>query len=749
MADVQNNNIYVTLYSLLMSHKWEKFISMVIEKKDQIDVNVRDSKNNYMMTYAVMMNRHDVAQALIDQGAKVDIVDDENRSVSYYAITLQYDKILDILLKANEVAIGVSMLHRKDDRGKTPLGYAIESKNKYAIRKILEYKGNPNIRDDEGYNSLHNAVHTRDLEIVDLISHHVSDINSRCSTGETALHIAANFQLEEICELLLDKESDPNIQDFSYEFTPLHYAVTLGDQRLTQILLKYGANPNVQDIYGNTSLHYGISEGSYSCVIEIINFKYKESIVLNFNLWNIKSMLPAQMFFADFSDDKIYYLDKFIDKTSMSFRDNTGNSLLHYLAINNIWKNYKKEIANKKLDIYSKNIHGKSVVDYIDKNDMDEFLDLVTVSYLNRLKRNSGKWMDSFDQVCSLDFDKLSKDERKKLKVSNEKDFEENCRKIVKSKIIKLNKEVHEGKKICSVVSHGSKKNSCMIEVEVGVPVNFCTYTGSTLDVLIGLIYLLKKHKFACSTLSKNFVNNNDLCQFYKSMGIVMNNRCEFLNFEIVWIHYKLYIMEAFYDIFKKCLNKGKRFVVIPLGIEMKNGNHANYIIYDKVLNEVERFEPHGTTSPIGLNYRPSLLDDVLEKRFNTFNMKIKYIRPSNYLPKIGFQLFDSNERNKKRIGDPGGFCALWSLWYTDMRLTYPEMDRRKLVKSLIKNIKNNHRSFKDVIRNYSKNIISIRDELLQSAKMDVNDWMNDNYTEDQLTNFMENVGSMLGEVVV
>jgi hypothetical protein len=68
-----------------------------------------------------------------------------------------------------------------------------------------------------------------------------------------------------------------------------------------------------------------------------------------------------------------------------------------------------------------------------------------------------------------------------------------------------------------------------------------------------------------------------------------MNNRCEFLNFEIVWVQYKLHLIENFSDNVKKCINNSdKRFIIFPVGIELREGSHANYLIYDKTLNEYQ-----------------------------------------------------------------------------------------------------------------------------------------------------------------
>jgi hypothetical protein len=207
--------------------------------------------------------------------------------------------------------------------------------------------------------------------------------------------------------------------------------------------------------------------------------------------------------------------------------------------------------------------------------------------------------------------------------------------------------------------------------------------------------------------------------------------------------------MDSFYDMFKKCISNKKRFVVIPIGIEMKRGSHANYLIYDSKLNEAERFEPHGSGTPPGLNYNQKLLDDILEKRLETLDPNIKYIRPYDYLPKIGFQLMDATEDSRKKIGDPDGFCALWSLWYVDMRLQHPNVERNKLVNKLMKVIKDNNYSFRDLIRNYGKSIIDLRDNILSKVNIDINDWLNDSYTNEELDQFMIELNNAVKSVSI
>ena len=212
-----------------------------------------------------------------------------------------------------------------------------------------------------------------------------------------------------------------------------------------------------------------------------------------------------------------------------------------------------------------------------------------------------------------------------------------------------------------------------------------------------------------------------------------MSSKSEFLNFEIIWVNQKLFIVENFFEKINTCIRKKSEFIIIPLGIEIPEGSHANYLIYDVKNNIIERFEPHGSTTPPGFNYNPNLLDDLLLARFKLINENIKYLKPSQYLPKISFQLLDIFETSKKKIGDPGGFCALWAVWYVDMRISYSNLDPKTFVYKLIKYIKSQNISVKNMIRNYAVNIIKDRDEILAAAGLDINDWLNSEYNDTHL----------------
>jgi hypothetical protein len=240
--------------------------------------------------------------------------------------------------------------------------------------------------------------------------------------------------------------------------------------------------------------------------------------------------------------------------------------------------------------------------------------------------------------------------------------------------------------------------------------------------------------------LTKEFDDNDKLIKFYNTLGVKITSETVLYDFELLWINYNLYINDNFFIKIKDCVKNKKRFIIIPLGIEMPEGSHANYIVYDSVLNEIERFEPHGKMMPPGFKYNYKLLDELLGIKFKNIDVNIKYISPYMFLPKVGLQTVDIHETNKKHIGDPMGFCALWAIWYVDMRLTYKNVHRDDLCYKLIKSIRMQNISFKKLIRLYSEEITNYRDKIFKKANIDINKWINNEYTMIQYNTILKNI---------
>lgn len=720
------------LFNLIHNDQWDK-LNHIIKTNDDLDVNIKDESGKFIINYAVASNKVETVGLLISRGAKLDILESNGKTILYIPIEFKYKKMLELLLFFNKSSVGASLVDYPDDSGKIALHYSINLKNIEMCQMLLDEGSNVNLEDNNYDNALTLAIKTKSLELCKLIIKYKPNINYRKpNNGETPLIIACSIKSKEIAMLLLENGADPNIQDIDNEYAPIDYSISFGDADMVSLLLKHKADINLQDYYGNSPLMNAIKNG-YMNIVDII--MENGEIVMNPNIYNIDLKLPLHIIL----EKKVKLLDEhlrfFIQFSDLNFQDSNGISPLHLIVADSdkLWKKFRDVLEAKNLDIFIKTKKGDSVISIIDeRKSTDDFMDVVVKSYLFVLRGANHEWGSDWENLCRLE--NLGEDNLKALLKIVGDDYKgkhkDICFNVVYNKIMK---QIKEGKASKCMTSYPlNKLRKCITSVSDGETVNYCKFTGIAIDVLLGLLYLLKKHSITCSLLSTNKLQNSKLCEYYKTAGIITETGCDFINFEIAWVNGELFISDDFADNFRKCIKRDSKYILIPLGIELDIGNHANYIIYDVEKMEMERFEPYGYKTPFRFDYDPDKLDNELYEKFKEVNSKIIYVKPKDFMPKIGFQLLDAIEENTSKIGDPGGFCALWSIWYADMRLIYSDIERADLVKELIKDIKTNNISFKNIIRNYSKNIVELRDKIFSGVGITINEWINDKMTKEQ-----------------
>lgn len=719
--DINNN-----LFNLIKIHKWDEFKKIINNAKD-FDSNLRDINNNYLIQYSILYNKPDITQLLIDNGAKLDIIDIDGRTLLFIPIKYNYNNILKIILENDKNSIGISLLEYSDNNGLFPIHYAVLFQNIKACNIILDYTNQVNISDNDGNSALHLAIKTKKMKIFNEIMKYKPNVNYQTNEGESPLHIACNFIQIEMVQQLLKYGADVNIQDYDNHITPLIYSVILDNTKLFKLLIKK-SNINIQDIKGNNALHYTIKENNESIINDLVD-KYDNLYTTNL-LGKTPLHLLLENIYSGNIDINKFNFTNFINKSNLNIQDYDGNSTFILLIKMNLWKKIIPILKKKKLNAFLKNHDNRSAYDYISDDDKELFYDLLTNSYINILRSSNFIWKRKIDIYCK---DKITFRKFQSIKNNIQFDIDENKLKKTSKDICPLIiKQLIESKKI----SHPIKLKSYCIDLEYNKSIAFVTYTGVTLDIIFGLIYLLKNYNNIISTsLTINFRENQKLKDHYLKVEKRHVSDDELLNFEIIWNNQEIFFPLSLDNIIKKFkININKRFLIIPVGIELLEDSHANIIIYDKKTNELERFEPNGGTFPYKFNYNPKLLDSLIQDKMSSYFQELKYIKPDNYLPKIGFQLLEAYDHYRtKRIGDPGGFCAAWCTWYAFMRVKYSNINRKKLIHKLMRKIKESNIPFKDLIRNFAHKIIIIRDETLKDVELDINNWINSNYNKEKL----------------
>ena len=721
----------IHLFELIDDGKYDEFIDFIENTNtEHIDLNIKNRHNNYIIQLAIVQNNIKILKKILDHNIRLDILDENGHSILYYPVKFNYVDIIKILIEYDKRNLGISIINIHDKMGNTALHYCILFNNVTIFNLLLNANGDINATNNELYNSLHMAVYKKNKQFVDLIITKTKNINHKTKSGETALHISVNLQLFEIVKILLENKADPNIREYENRFTPIFYSVGLNNYEITKLLIKYGSDLLLQDYSGNTIFHYTITDNHDAIIdllfknikISIMDMKMYDEIdeidekinIINahknqVNLTNIEGNTFTHLLLYNFKNEYVQYIKIIMPYVNVNIQNNQGDTILHLLIDRRMWKNFINILSKKKMNIFIKNSDGICPYDHIFDEDRDVFIKMVANSYFNELRKKKD-WGKKWQNECS------------QIKKNNEI-FNE-CELLIREDILK------------NKLSYPVKKKHIEIKLDPQNHVEFVTFTGIRLDTFMGLIYLIDKYKSTITIYSKNRLrdklSNEELNNYYKSLGLSMSNLDLIYNNEISWIFQKIFFPNNFDNDFIDIIKKKKyKIFIMPIGIELSNGSHSNYLIYYIDTFIMERFEPHGSDYPYGFNYNPELLDDHLHKKFYNLIKQaysndpgFKYFKPSEYLPKIGFQQHDIFE-SKKYLSDPGGFCALWCIWYVDFRLKYINIETKKIINKLIKYIYNHNRKFREIIRNYSVVITNFRDNFLKKYNKTINDIIN------------------------
>ena len=712
------------LFNLIKNHDYENFLN-TIKLNEDIDLNIPDDIGLYLIHYAILFKQNDIVALLISKKCKLDLLDNEGFGIFYVPIKLGYIEIIKLLIYFSNIVIGIPLLEFQDKYFNIPINYAIKFKKIDIIYEILQNKTNINYKDIDGNSILHlliPLISDKYIDLIDILLQNKININCINKFGQNALHIAIENKNIAVCKILLDNKIDIDIGTIEFQLTPLLLSVILNEYEICKLILEYKPNINYQDTSGNSVLYHAIQNKS----IKFINLFMNDCDV---NLININGNIAVYLYFQHEYDIKKldnYYFRELLVKSKINIQNNIGKTILHYLVEYNIWEKYYDILINKNNKIFIQDINNKTPLDILIKKNpgkKDKFIEMIATSFFNTFLQKSEKY--NFNIKCLEDyFNNKNKSETKKIE----------CIEIIKNKIFN-NESLYP-----------NKKNIYCVNEIITETIEQTTYIGISLDIISGLIYLQTKFQNVQTSLTVDFLENINLNNYYIKNGISKGLYGDFLNFEIIWSFQKLFYPTILKSVLKKFIkNKNKRYFVIPIGIELSNGAHANIILYDKELNTIERFEPYGKDWPSGFNYNNISLDHHLKNLFNNLlndtdnTFLFEYIEPHKYEPKIGFQTLDIEEYNRsKNIGDPGGFCAAWSLWYVEMRIVNNTIGINELIPKLINHIKKKKVYFRTVIRSYTKNLIIIRDKLLLNIKLDINKWFNDNYKKDDWISFLK-----------
>lgn len=156
----------------------------------------------------------------------------------------------------------------------------------------------------------------------------------------------------------------------------------------------------------------------------------------------------------------------------------------------------------------------------------------------------------------------------------------------------------------------------------------------------------------------------------------------------------ELSIYETAADSFIKCYDKGIPLIICPLSIkniiQRKNTwvdseteeGHANLLIFRRSTQTFELFEPHGSEFR-EIEWADAAISNFVRVINSKYSTNFRYIPIEDVCPQFGVQLIEEAIKGKT-LGEGGGYCAAWSLFFTELVLTNPELSQREITEALL-----------------------------------------------------------------
>ena len=261
---------------------------LLVESGADLNVKNLQQHDNDPIHYAVIYNRIQIADLLLERGAKVDQVDDRGFTALHEAARKNRTEIAAGLIK-----YGANVNFRQASNVNMPLQIAAVRGNIQIVNLLLDNGALVNAkRSRDGYTALHLAAWNGNLNVVVALIKANASLENETNFGETALVLADLRGHRTIVQLLLDHGANPTttgnedwtpilravkadnhlglalvLMESTADLerrdkdgkTPLIVAFERGFITAGKLLLDHGADVNVVDNFGGTALSYAVN----------------------------------------------------------------------------------------------------------------------------------------------------------------------------------------------------------------------------------------------------------------------------------------------------------------------------------------------------------------------------------------------------------------------------------------------------------------------------------------------------------
>ncbi len=200
-------------------------------------------KTNYRM----MKNRLAMAEALLDAGADVRLMDESGTTALHMAVSYGHKKLAIMLIEH-----GAKINFETEYHKLTPLHEAASAGNTELVKILIAMSADVNADGRNGWTPLHGA---KDAATAKLLVEAGADVNAVSKKGLTPLSEAVARGEKELAEYLIKNGADINHKLTKTERSLLHYA---GNPEVARLLIDAGLDPKDRDRWGYTPLHTAV-----------------------------------------------------------------------------------------------------------------------------------------------------------------------------------------------------------------------------------------------------------------------------------------------------------------------------------------------------------------------------------------------------------------------------------------------------------------------------------------------------------